>query len=118
MKCADLPDAVVLDIIATSLRPLGATILEVFEALPTYPQKLVRAKLSKLIRRRLVMGCTCGCRGDFTVIQIEAVRDRLDGVGLTKRNIGKTLQRFKDEIDKELLEGTGKLRCSKGEEEQ
>jgi predicted transcriptional regulator len=29
------------------------------------PVKLARAKMGMLIRRGLVDGCTCGCRGDF-----------------------------------------------------
>lgn len=31
------------------------------------PGKLVVAKMGMLIRRRLVDGCTCGCRGDFVL---------------------------------------------------
>jgi hypothetical protein len=30
-----------------------------------YPMKLVRAKASSLVRRGLISGCACGCRGDF-----------------------------------------------------
>lgn len=29
------------------------------------PAKLARAKMGSLVRRDLVDGCTCGCRGDF-----------------------------------------------------
>lgn len=104
MKCADLPDNVVLDVIALSTRPLGATIGEVFEGLPDYPQKIVRAKLSKLIRRGIVSGCTCGCRGDFAVVQLEAVRDRLDGAGLTRRNVAKAVQKIADTLDVDAAE--------------
>lgn len=104
MKCSDLPDNAVLDVIAHSQRPLGATIGEVFEALPDYPQKVVRAKLSKLIRRGIISGCVCGCRGDFMVVQLEAVRDRLDGNGLTKRNIAKVVQKIADALDVDAAE--------------
>jgi hypothetical protein len=31
------------------------------------PQNLVLAKLYKLHRQKLIDGCTCGCRGDFTI---------------------------------------------------
>ena len=31
----------------------------------TFPHKVVTAKLKSLIRRGLVEGCTCGCRGDW-----------------------------------------------------
>ena len=30
-------------------------------------EKIVLAKLRKLTRRGLLDGCTCGCRGDFTI---------------------------------------------------
>lgn len=32
---------------------------------PAYPPKVQQAKRSKLIKRGLMEGCTCGCRGDF-----------------------------------------------------
>jgi hypothetical protein len=32
---------------------------------PTVPRKVLIAKLNSLIRRKLLTGCTCGCRGDF-----------------------------------------------------
>lgn len=32
---------------------------------PGYPEKVVLAKARKLIRRGLLDGCYCGCRGDF-----------------------------------------------------
>ena len=35
------------------------------QAAPAFPAKVVRAKLAALIRRGLLTGCTCGCRGDF-----------------------------------------------------
>ena len=30
-------------------------------------ERLIRAKLATLIRRRLADGCVCGCRGDFEI---------------------------------------------------
>lgn len=30
-----------------------------------FPERVWRAKMDKLIRRGLVSGCACGCRGDF-----------------------------------------------------
>lgn len=32
---------------------------------PDAPYKVMLAKMSSLIRRGLVSGCDCGCRGDF-----------------------------------------------------
>lgn len=33
------------------------------------PDKLVVAKMDKLIRKGLVSGCSCGCRGDFKITE-------------------------------------------------
>lgn len=33
------------------------------------PAKLPLAKMRQLIRRGLVSGCTCGCRGDFEITE-------------------------------------------------
>jgi hypothetical protein len=33
------------------------------------PEKVVLAKARKLVRRGLISGCVCGCRGDFTVTE-------------------------------------------------
>lgn len=35
---------------------------------PGVPWKVVLAKAKRLVRRDLIDGCTCGCRGDFQVI--------------------------------------------------
>lgn len=35
------------------------------ESLPQYPPKVILAKCASMIRRGILDGCTCGCRGDF-----------------------------------------------------
>lgn len=37
------------------------------------PQKLIIAKARKLIRRGLLTGCYCGCRGDFELTNLMIV---------------------------------------------
>lgn len=37
----------------------------VCEQFPGVPHKVVQAKLRALLRRKLLTGCGCGCRGDF-----------------------------------------------------
>ena len=34
---------------------------------PNTPDKLVLAKMRQLIKKELVDGCDCGCRGDFVI---------------------------------------------------
>lgn len=38
---------------------------DLFNLWPTIPSKVIMAKLRGLIRRGLITGCACGCRGDF-----------------------------------------------------
>jgi hypothetical protein len=42
-----------------------AMLPDIADALPDFPQKVILAKLRKMVRRGIVDGCTCGCRGDF-----------------------------------------------------
>lgn len=35
---------------------------------PNVPPKVVLAKAKRLVRRGLIDGCTCGCRGDFQIL--------------------------------------------------
>lgn len=39
--------------------------MEVEQEFPDVPWKVLLAKARKLIRRGLMDGCTCGCRGDY-----------------------------------------------------
>jgi len=71
MQCKDIPEQPVIDFLAT-LSGLGGTWFEgypnsVQNAMPSgVPEKLARAKMASMIRKGLVLGCACGCRGDFT----------------------------------------------------
>ncbi len=37
---------------------------------PGVPEKVVLAKLASLVRRKLIDGCACGCRGDFVLTPV------------------------------------------------
>lgn len=46
----------------------GHSMPTIADACPTgTPEKVQRAKAAALIRRGLLDGCTCGCRGDFEI---------------------------------------------------
>lgn len=72
MQCKDIPDVPILAFL-DSLNGTWATwysgypnsVTNVMP--PGIPRKLVLAKMRQLIRRGLVGGCNCGCRGDFTL---------------------------------------------------
>jgi hypothetical protein len=39
---------------------------------PSIPPKVIQAKLRGMVKRGLIDGCACGCRGDFKVIVKES----------------------------------------------
>lgn len=45
-----------------------ANTTEIAAAFPTVPFKVVAAKLSQLLKRDLITGCDCGCRGDWELL--------------------------------------------------
>jgi hypothetical protein len=73
MQAKDIPERPVLEFLATLTRPgtwCGSeddmpenTVLRAMP--PNTPPKVALAKMRALIRRGLVAGCRCGCRGDF-----------------------------------------------------
>lgn len=71
MQCKDIPDQPVLRFLAQ--RPgqwhnwYFGDDKDVTQAMPPAPEKLVLAKMRMLMRRGLVDGCSCGCRGDFVI---------------------------------------------------
>jgi len=70
MQCKDIPTEPILDFIGRAGR--FCTLFEgtempcVRDAMPPgTPEKVAYAKMRSLIRKGLVDGCVCGCRGDF-----------------------------------------------------
>lgn len=62
----------------------------VMEAMPTgIPPKLALAKMRMMIRRGVVDGCPCGCRGDFVITEKGlAELSSQNGKGLARRVSG------------------------------
>lgn len=70
MQAKDLDDRRVLNLIDElgAGRPSRWVFMwDLAPALAPAPYKVVQAKAKALIRRGLVNGCPCGCRGDFVV---------------------------------------------------
>lgn len=73
MKCSDIPTEPILEFLkihggmGCSWIPIEiAGDRSVLNAMPAgIPTKLALAKMRKLIKKKLVTGCACGCRGDF-----------------------------------------------------
>ena len=75
MQCKDIPDTVFMDAVLRT--PGGSTTgpgawrlawavkAELETVLGPIPENLFFAKARRLRDRRILGGCTCGCRGDF-----------------------------------------------------
>jgi len=88
MQAKDIPDDAILDIVRmyndgtapdkiiswpgrpdlepqTISGPRWCLTFDLEERMPDVPPKVILAKCRSLIKRRLMHGCDCGCRGDF-----------------------------------------------------
>jgi hypothetical protein len=71
MQAKDIPEQPILDFISKQNGAWctwgnGYSMPTVQDAMPPgTPAKLQLAKMKQLIKRGLVKGCGCGCRGDF-----------------------------------------------------
>ena len=71
-QCKDIPDRPILEFLQRYQDEWCNWIFEderdVHRCMPLgTPDKLVLAKMRQLMRRGLVDGCGCGCRGDFEI---------------------------------------------------
>lgn len=92
MKCSDIPDRPILALLA-ALNGRWANWWG-FEpsVLPAFPEevrgtKLVLAKMRMMVRRGVVDGCCCGCRGDF-VITPKGLRELGETHGINEHEKG------------------------------
>ena len=75
MQCKDIPDIPILQFLAGFNEDQWCFLCDresharfILHAMPhDVPLKLARAKMAQLIHRKLVDGCSCGCRGDFVL---------------------------------------------------
>jgi hypothetical protein len=73
-KCKDIPDQPILEFLLSHKGKWCNWYFgderDVHLAMPaSTPEKLVLAKMRMLIRRGVVTGCPCGCRGDFEITE-------------------------------------------------
>lgn len=73
MKTSDIPERPILELLAKHQGEWctwgnGYSMPTVSSAMPPgLPDKLQLSKMRNLIKRGLVAGCDCGCRGDFEI---------------------------------------------------
>ena len=73
-QCKDIPDRPILEFLLSHKGKWCNWYFgderDVHLAMPeSTPDKLVLAKMRMLIRRGVVTGCSCGCRGDFEITE-------------------------------------------------
>lgn len=69
MRASDIDRAEVLDFIGShpGHSGIGVPMHAIADRFPEFPEAVVRAKLNRMVRKGYLNGCTCGCRGDFTL---------------------------------------------------
>jgi hypothetical protein len=70
MQCKDIPDVPLVRFIAEKQREKNLWVNTWdFDETPyaNLPDNLLRAKMGQLIKRGLITGCNCGCRGDYEI---------------------------------------------------
>jgi len=70
VKTSDLSDERVLAVVSEIVADRGypADRWSVAARCADVPEKIVYAKLRRLVKRGLLTGCPCGCRGDYEVV--------------------------------------------------
>lgn len=80
MQCKDIPDQLFIDAVRRTPAPFGNmrpgawrmrwdVQHELEKTTGPIPEKLFLAKASKLFARKILGGCSCGCRGDYHLIE-------------------------------------------------
>ncbi len=59
----DIPDQVIY----AQVRAGNVTLWAIQDALHSHHPKVVHAKLKQMVNKGRLLGCACGCRGDFSV---------------------------------------------------
>ena len=67
-KAADIADDLILASVRRHMRNIGAMTWDIADDFPEFPVKVVRAKLGQLKKRRILDGCACNCRGDWSFV--------------------------------------------------
>lgn len=71
MKASDIADDVMVAAVRANAQGVSgwAMRMDVQRTLSDFPEKVVRAKYRQLEKRGILGGCSCGCRGDWHVLE-------------------------------------------------
>lgn len=65
-QAKDINDHLILTILSAFQGEWTMT-WDLYKKFPDIPTKVLQEKIKSLIRRNLIGGCSCGCRGDFEI---------------------------------------------------
>ncbi len=74
VQAKNIADSTVIALVESGMRSLGelqAALAaprhgeDCWDCTPAFPPKVVQAKLRAMVKRGVLSGCACGCRGDF-----------------------------------------------------
>jgi len=70
MQAKDISDEEITRVITAirTERNMWTSRWDLEERLPQYPPKVILAKCRSMLRRGLITGCPCGCRGNFEIV--------------------------------------------------
>lgn len=68
MKAADVDEKRVLAVIRANA-PKWTMTYQLEREFPEVPYKVLLAKMRSLVKRGIIGGCACGCRGDFVEVK-------------------------------------------------
>jgi hypothetical protein len=67
MQAKDVPEAPIVAMLRPFEDYVPVSRYEIRDTLPDVPEKVLLAKLRSMVKRKVIDGCACGCRGDFTL---------------------------------------------------
>ena len=75
LQAKHIPDERILNLIDQfTIDRYTAMTWEIYAAWPHIPRKVILAKLDKMVRRKILDGCACGCSGQFRIIKGDQMR--------------------------------------------
>ena len=73
MKASDISDERIMQAVKETQGICGvphwSSLYQINENLKEFPEKVILAKLKSMVKKKKLKGCTCGCRGDFEILE-------------------------------------------------
>lgn len=67
VQAKDVPEQAILEAVANPRLSIGISRWDIADVVTGFPERVLLAKLRAMVKRKLINGCACGCRGDFSI---------------------------------------------------